>query len=151
MSHCPCGLEEIACSGFLLQNGSSSDALIFMAHTFLMPSTNSSSICQLICSFSKKIQKDMLQNKSQQSVQCLAISTHPVRTETRCYSHGQLSLAFLSQDLLLNSLHASRSPHLVPAAPHCSKTRIEACEKSLLFSSHHFHHPSPDTSEPQLG
>lgn len=59
MSHCPCGLEEIACSDFLLQNGSSSDALIFMAHTFLMASTNSSSICQLIwpAAFQRKYKK----------------------------------------------------------------------------------------------
>lgn len=74
----------------------------------------------------------MLQNMRQQCVQCLAISTCPVRTEIGCYRHGQLSLAVLSQDLLL------KSPEVLILCLHlltAQKLRSRLV-RSLLFSSH---------------
>lgn len=83
MSHCPCGLEEIARSGFLLQNGSSSDALIFMAHTFLMPSTNSSSICQLIwpAAFQRKYKKTCCRTRASKVYN--ALPSAPTQSEQK--------------------------------------------------------------------
>lgn len=66
MSDYPCGLEQTACSDFPLQNRSSSNALICMAHTFLYAQHKQLQhlSTHLTCSFSKKTQEDTLQIKS---------------------------------------------------------------------------------------